>query len=112
MQENRQKWVDALRSGEFVQAHGQFIERLVRRQHEGVDVEVETRYCCLAVATEVAIRSGIGTVRMRPYDSDGVLTPQVLISEAEVDPDGHEIDEVLPDGSAWVWYTDGNLPPY
>lgn len=43
--ENMQKWVDALRSGEFKQGKGH--------------LRVNDTYCCLGVACELALRDGV-----------------------------------------------------
>lgn len=48
--ENIQKWVDALRSGEYKQGFGYLNQ---------ADKRGESRYCCLGVACEVAIRNGL-----------------------------------------------------
>jgi hypothetical protein len=44
-----QKWVDALRSGEYKQC----------TQQLGMDTPEGTSYCCLGVATELAIKDGV-----------------------------------------------------
>lgn len=50
MNENAQKWVEALRSGEYEQARG----KLCRKSDDG-----EENFCCLGVACELAIAEGV-----------------------------------------------------
>lgn len=108
--ERKQLWIDALRSGEFVQARGSFSTR-----EEVVDEggnRLQQQDCCLSVLTRVAIANGLDTVRYRDYcDSALDPTPQVLIDPEDVDNCAEdEVAERNDDGSAWVWETGGSLP--
>lgn len=106
--ERRALWVKALRSGEFKQARNQFIE--VTHFHG-------KKHCCLAVATEVAIRNGCIDVELHESLSqrpDGATLGGVDVHVRV----GEDSDEVLdghahqrPDGTWWSEYNDGDLPP-
>jgi len=50
MNENAKKWIEALRSGKFQQAHASLCL---------IDEEGEKRYCCLGVACELAVDAGV-----------------------------------------------------
>lgn len=65
---NQQKWVDALRSGEFEQ--------------EMDTLEYEGRYCCLGVACVIAEREGVEVERLRHLG--GVLSGGNLCSQKQV----------------------------
>ena len=54
-----QRWVDALRSGDYEQGK----ERLARKGEDG-----KTKFCCLGVLCEIAVADGI--VERKWYDGD------------------------------------------
>lgn len=54
-----QRWVDALRSGDYEQGK----ERLARKGADG-----KTKFCCLGVLCEIALADGI--VERKSYDGD------------------------------------------
>lgn len=58
--ENVTKWVQALRSGEYEQTTGMLCNR---------DSRGEYAFCCLGVASEVAIASGVEVVRLHIEDA-------------------------------------------
>ncbi len=60
MNENAQKWVEALESGEYEQGKSKLHGRL-----DGVD-----RYCCLGVACKLFIEAG-GELRIHEVDNGG-----------------------------------------
>jgi len=51
--EVKEKWLAALRSGEYEQARNDFM----------ATKDGKTRYCCLAVLTDLAIKEGVQGVR-------------------------------------------------
>lgn len=107
--ERKQLWIDALRSGEYVQARGSFSVREEEVDDEGS--RLQQKDCCLSVLTRVAIANGLDTVRYVDYDDSALdPTPQVLVEAGEWEPDAGDVAEVNDDGSAWVWHTDGDLP--
>lgn len=72
LNENAQKWVDALRSGEYTQC-----------QHS---LRQNNKYCCLGVACEVAIANGVEIERfyngvLYRYGNDGELEESFLPSK-------------------------------
>src|SRR3954470_12989892 len=70
LNENAQKWVDALRSGRFKQGK----HTLTQIDNDGIQ-----RDCCLGVACKVAIENGVPIAVNVRYDTlDG---PRVLIRE-------------------------------
>ena len=77
-QDNIRKWVDALRSGEFEQG----LQYLTRRKHDASTWS----HCCLGVACEVAIASGVKVdVRvvedfdmMKSYDGNLAFLPDAV----------------------------------
>lgn len=63
-QERLQLFLDALRSGEFVQGTGNLREEPCDSDcHHAHEERLPLRYCCLGVATEVAIANGCAGVR-------------------------------------------------
>jgi len=80
--ENReaiQKWVNALRSGRFIQRRGAL----------RIDVPHRSEYCCLGVACEVAIENGVDVKRKMEtrvsdveswtYDGEGNFLPPSVV---------------------------------
>lgn len=71
--ENRRKWVEALRSGEFMQGQR-------RLAYVGEDEDSEVRHCCLGVACELAIREGVAIERTKhftqiAYSGEAIFLP-------------------------------------
>jgi len=66
--ERVQLLVDALRSGEFAQAQGALRRADIFQRESGF------RYCCLGVATEIALRGGL-EVHSDHYDAEYGLRP-------------------------------------
>ena len=89
--EIRKRWVEALRSGDYEQAQGAFVEG----DPTGSRPELDTRYCCLAVLTDLAIQDGLPGLR---WSGDGLEQ----LEEIET-----EDDRVVED---WVPREDGDLP--
>lgn len=93
----RDLWIAALRSGEYAQAHGTFVD--TTRGDPGTS---EAKYCCLAVLTDVAIKQGVEGVRWGPR------SPQYFETISE---DRENVPaRVLAEGGEWVDYVDGDLP--
>lgn len=71
--EPKRLWVQALRGDEFEQAHGAFVRiEAPEATPEDDDPPRRSQHCCLAVATAVAIRNGVETVRER-RNTDGLV---------------------------------------
>lgn len=102
--EHRVKWAEALMSGEYLQAQGSFTE---------IDsLTGKVKHCCLAVATDLAIKDGVDTIKWGKDESP--LGPSYLPVLVALPPDEyvddftiHHVDE---NNVRWVEYTDGNLP--
>lgn len=92
-------WTQALLSDEYQQARGAFIER----DEDGV-----IRHCCLAVATDVAIKNGLDDVR---WDLTEGKDPALLFAYDEgTYGDYRDYDYREVDGDIWIEHTDGDLP--
>lgn len=83
--ENIQKWVDALRSGEYAQG-------------EGVLRSYNDKFCCLGVACEVARKEGV-PIRLRTsagdpahYGFEDTTLPDVVVRWLDVDDPNPMID--------------------
>lgn len=101
-------WVEALRSGDYTQVRGAFRGGVNLDDGDGT---VRPGYCCLAVATDVAIKNGLDNVRWH-VDNDAELEPIVQI---RFDPEVHEHIEDYDhdfdaDGVGWINYDDGDMP--
>jgi hypothetical protein len=86
--EVRDRWVAALRSGEFAQTTG----KLTRVVRTGVDAP--TGHCCLGVLCELARRAGVPLVvsddtalGVRSYDGVDDLLPEAVRDWALLDAD-------------------------
>jgi hypothetical protein len=91
-------WEQALLSGEYRQASEAFIE---------VD-DQGLKHCCLAVATDVAMKHGCEDVRWSKQD---VPMPQIRWN-AERDDHYENYDYTTDDnGTIWIEYQDSDLPP-
>lgn len=87
-QENIRKWVDALRSGKYQQTTGKLSDGQA--------------YCCLGVACEVAIESGLDLAK-KPY---GDPSKNEEKSVEYVGPDGDGSGGELPNAVAtWLGFT-------
>lgn len=93
--ENIQKWIDALRSGEYKQGKG----RLKYSNQDG-----DVKHCCLGVACEVALVDGVGleltnnpmniyTDRKYFFDGYGESIPPKVQKWLGVDDDDPRITE-------------------
>lgn len=102
IKEHRALWVQGLRSGQFTQARGYFIETY--EVQGDTTSEVRERHCCLAVATEVYLRNGGDRVRI---DRSDPMNPRILVS-ADDEPDVD--DEVDYDGTRWREDVNNTLP--
>jgi hypothetical protein len=94
-------WVEALRSDEYQQAQGAFVQKT----DEGV-----VEHCCLAVATDVAMKHGLDSLRWGkdPVDGQPVLLFDYDPAEhGNIEDQSHQVDE---DGHLWVEHHDGDLP--
>jgi hypothetical protein len=90
-------WTQALLSGEYQQARGQFVD--VR---DGKIVA----HCCLAVATDIAIKNGCKDVRWHTENSAVLIRWNENKHGSYDDYDNTR----LADGSIWIDSTDGDLP--
>lgn len=68
--ERNQMWADALRSGNYTQ--GTSYLRIPQNDGESFT------YCCLGVATEVAIANGLDLGQVNPYADNGLPAPAVV----------------------------------
>jgi hypothetical protein len=76
---NRRRWVKALRSGKYQQAHATLRE--VAENDDGTEIE---RYCCLGLASELSscvrrYRPAYGYV----YSTDNYFTPYEAVPDRE-----------------------------
>ena len=100
-------WVQALLSDEYRQANGAFVKAIYPNLPDATPVMA---HCCLAVATDVAVKNGCEDVR---WHEDGAPEPTVQV---RWDPSTHDFyenyDYVMDDdGTVWINYDDGDLPP-
>lgn len=94
-------WVQALLSDEYRQARNAFIRTTIADDSTPV-----RKHCCLAVATDVAIKNGCEDVRWNPEREEAV--------QVRWNPSIHDHYEnfgyVEDGGTIWIDYADGDLP--
>lgn len=94
--ENREKWVAALRSGEFKQARGYL-------SVDGVGM------CCLGIACDLAIKDGVELDRQYDeLDGEAIKSEYYDLDEPlTIERFGHDEGEVLPQSvRAWLGLTE------
>lgn len=87
-------WVDALRSGDYVQG----ARALKTKENTG-----EPRYCCLGVLCDVAIKNGVNlseewdaSINAYTYDGSDLVLPHLIVKWAGLagsNPDGTQLPE-------------------
>lgn len=94
--EFKQKWLQALRSGEYNQGNGQLVEWTYKENEEGEDIrEYPIGYCCLGVACKVA---GIDDETMEDYafiDWETPLAEYDIPKELKGDSDDNPVAKLL-----------------
>lgn len=70
--ENIRHWVKALRSGRYLQGKNRLATRFM--DPDGFPTDGPIRYCCLGVATEVAMAHGVPVMPIVPKARDAGIT--------------------------------------
>lgn len=78
-----QKWVDALRSGDYRQTRGR-LQRTVAKSDDVVYGSSEPGFCCLGVLCEIAVADGV--IENLGPDSDGDIQYGAAGSRSTVGP--------------------------
>jgi len=100
-QEFVEKWTAALRSGKYEQIQGN-----LHRDNEG--------YCCLGVACEVAIESGVELEKNESwgaeivYDGCASILPEKMYRFLNINPEGIFQKPVVVDGKEYLALTQMN----
>jgi hypothetical protein len=100
--EPKRLWVEALRSGTFVQARNDFTDN---------GLEGKSTHCCLAVLTDIAVQQGVPGVRKVQTDGHDDYEYAVESGSGERLLTGAEV-AAAEARDALMWYShDGDLPP-